>query len=118
MIEDQFQRNSMTRFVVAGDFNLVINPDVDSIGRQQTRDECLATNKLKEIMTKYSLMDSYREINKWGGFTWGRDNPVYLRSRLDMIIVSKSLKQNIKESHTYKTCESDHHFLHLSLIHI
>ena len=51
-------------------------------------------------------------MNTWGGFTWGRDNPVYLRSRLDMIITSSSLKQCIKESHTYKTCESDHHFLH------
>jgi len=69
IIEEQFQKNSLTRFIISGDFNLVLDPAVDSIGRQQTRDELKAVSKLKEIMTKYSLTDTYREMNTWGGFT-------------------------------------------------
>ncbi len=41
----------------------------------------------KEMMIRFNLIDSYRLQNTWGGFTWGRDNPNYIRSRLDMILM-------------------------------
>jgi len=56
IIEEQFQKDSHTKFVISGDFNLVLNPEVDSIGRQQTRDEYRAATKLKESFKQSKTM--------------------------------------------------------------
>ncbi len=37
LIETQFLANASIKIVIAGDFNLVINPEFDLIGRTQTR---------------------------------------------------------------------------------
>ncbi len=94
---------------ISGDFNLVLNPALDSINRGQTNNELKATKLLKDIMIKYGLIDTYRTINSYGGFTWGRDNPTYIRSRLDYILSNKSLKHALLGSNVYITPnESDH----------
>jgi exonuclease III len=109
-------QNPEVKFILSGDFNLVLNPDVDCIGRKQSRLELNAVNYLKEIMIRHNLVDSYRMLNEWGGFTWGRDNPSYIRSRLDMILISKYFEGNLQEStHTRLPNESDHHFLYSAL---
>ncbi len=60
-------------------------------------------------MIKTNLIDSYREINNYGGYTWGRDNPDYVRSRLDLILTTKKLKNSIINSNVYLAPhESDH----------
>jgi exonuclease III/flavodoxin len=105
-----------TKFIIAGDFNVIMDPGLDSVGRRQTRQEANAVGFLKEIMIRHNLIDSYRALNNWGGFTWGRDNPAYVRSRLDMILISKYFETNLQES----TCtkypnESDHYFLYSAL---
>jgi len=83
----QLDNDPSINIVISGDFNLVFNPNVDSIGRNQVRNETIAVNFLKEMMIRFNLIDSYRLQNTWGGFTWGRDNPNYIRSRLDDIDV-------------------------------
>ena len=64
-------------------------------------------------MTRYNLIDTYRNIHKWGGFTWGRDNPQLMRSRLDHILISKIKQADIIQSYTNKAPnESDHSLLY------
>ena len=112
----QLDREPSINIVISGDFNLVVNPNVDSIGRNQTRNEFIAVNYLKEMMIRFNLIDSYRLHNTWGGFTWGRDNPSYIRSRLDMILMSKILSNKLVSSVTDKSPnESDHSFLSSAL---
>ncbi len=101
--------NPNAQIILAGDFNIILNPDTDSINRLNTDTEKKTKDYLLQIMRKFNLVDSYRLNNKYGGFTWGRDNPEYIRSRLDMIWVSKILSTNILTSTIDNSIqESDH----------
>jgi exonuclease III len=101
---------------LSGDFNLILDPETDSINRNQNASELKAVNLLKDMMVKHNLIDCYRIHNKYGGYTWGRDRPVYLRSRLDMILASNRIKQEINNSWiNYTFNESDHRFMQLEL---
>jgi exonuclease III len=116
LIQNEIEKDQSVKFYISGDFNLVLNPHVDSIGRRQTSQEKAAVDKVKLLMTKFKLIDSYRLLNTWGGFTWGRDTPHCLRSRLDMILISKTYDTNIQESASCKyPNESDHYFLYTAL---
>jgi hypothetical protein len=67
-------------------------------------------------MTRTGLVDSYRSIHKWGGFTWGRDNPSIIRSRLDHIMIDKKLLPQLVQGYTNKCPnESDHHLLYIEI---
>ncbi len=107
----------LINLVIAGDFNFVFNPQIDSIGRSQSKKEAELVILVENIMIKYNLSDSYRVMNGYGGFTWGKNNPKYVRSRLDHILVNKNLSSNIKASNvTYEFNESDHQYLFTELL--
>jgi len=112
----QLEQDPNLNVVISGDFNLVLDPSIDSIGRNQTKNESNVVEYLKQMMIRFNLVDSYRLQNTWGGFTWGRDNPKYIRSRLDMVLIPKSLTGKVVESLTDKSPnESDHLFLSCAL---
>jgi len=115
---EHFVANDPTiNLVIAGDFNFVFSPQIDSIGRNQSKKEAELVNVVENFMLNYSLCDSYRVLNNYGGFTWGKNNPKYIRSRLDHILVSKRLSCNIKASTvTYEFNESDHQYLYTELL--
>jgi exonuclease III len=101
------------QIVISGDFNIVLDKDIDSINRLQSDIENRTAIILQQLMIRFNLKDSYRSIHNFGGFTWGRDNPNYIRSRLDMILVSKNLINNIMVSDVTNTLnESDHKMLY------
>jgi len=101
-----------TNLFVAGDFNIVFNPDIDAVGRSQSKQEKKVVNLVNSINTLNSLQDTYRHIHKFGGFTWGRNNPMYLRSRLDHIFADKKMtRQLITSNVTFAFQDSDHGFL-------
>jgi hypothetical protein len=93
---------------ITGDFNLVLNPNVDSINRQQSVSEKKAADYLKEIMNKFGLLDNHRTLSEYGGFTWGRNNPNIIRSRLDLILMSKEYRHNLMNTSVHDLNESDH----------
>ncbi len=105
-ILDQFPDTNIS---ISGDFNVVFNEELDSIGRNQTKQEKKVVHLINEIMILFNLVDSYRENNKYGGYTWGKNNPTFLRSRLDYILVSKSWANQILNScNSPFNNESDH----------
>jgi len=109
---DVQSKHPNVNLVVSGDFNVIFNPNVDSIGRAQSRKEKEVVEKIKSIKNITNLFDTYRHIHKYGGFTWSKDNPQYLRSRLDHILVSKSMQNQLVNSVTTNLLmESDHSFL-------
>jgi len=108
-IEDIFVKYPLTNMVINGDLNFVISPQNDSIGRNQTQQEKIVVDKFKEILLKYNLIDSFRAVNCHGGYTWGKNNPMYIRSRIDYIFAGKNLCNRISSSYvTYSFNESDH----------
>jgi len=63
-------------------------------------------------MIKFNLKDTYRQTNSYGGFTWGKNNPTFLRSRLDYILTSKNLTNSLLTSSLKVDInESDHSLL-------
>jgi exonuclease III len=108
-LDDVLSQHPLANLVISGDFNVVFDPKVDSIGRNQSRQETKVIKIFNQIKTLHNLIDSYRSIHKFGGFTWKRNNPTYLRSRLDHVFVSKNLSQKlISCSVSYSLDESDH----------
>jgi len=100
-----------TKIIISGDFNFVFSPDIDSIGRIKSKQEVKLSEYVEGMMTRFDLIDTYRSIHKWGGFTWGKDNPSYLRSRLDHILISKSMRTSLVQSYTSKTPNESDHFI-------
>ena len=107
-----FDKDSTTTFYISGDFNLVLDPEKDSINRTQTAQEKKYSDKLQSLMIKYNLIDSYRTLNDYGGYTWSRNNPVFIRSRLDYCFISAHLKSRLLMSSIFaQPNESDHQML-------
>jgi len=102
----------LSNLIVSGDFNFVFSQDNDSIGRNQSKQEIKVKNLFERACHKHSLVDSFRNLNKFGGYTWGKDNPTFLRSRLDHVFISKALVGSLLSSNvTYKLHESDHNLV-------
>jgi exonuclease III len=109
---DSFNEHPQQILVISGDLNLVFDPNLDSINRNQSISEAKVKDHLQQLMLRFNLIDSYRQLHNYGGFTWGRDNPIHIRSRLDYILVSKKIAHNITNSEvTVKPNESDHRML-------
>jgi len=108
-IDDIILKFPLTNLTISGDLNFVLSSEVDSIGRNQTRQEKIVVNVFKDLAIKYNLIDSFRSLNEYGGYTWGKNNPTYLRSRLDYIYVNEELCNKLSSSYvTYTFNESDH----------
>jgi len=108
--------NSGVSFVISGDLNFVFDSEVDAIGRKTSPQEKKVVEFVKSLMTKFNIIDSYRTMHNWGGYTWGRNNPSYLRSRLDHVLVSALLKENLVQSYSTTTPnESDHSFVYTEI---
>jgi len=92
--------------------DLSVTPHVDAIGRAQSKQEKKVIDFINSENITNNLKDTYRLQNTYGGFTWGRNNPVYLRSRLDYIFAGKELINHLLASSvTFSLQESDHGFL-------
>jgi len=115
-IFDELDKDATTKIILSGDFNFIFDQNRDSIGRSHKHQEKKVAEFMSRSMTKFGLIDTYREIHQWGGFTWGRNNPKYIRSRLDHIIISKSFRTNIIQCYTTKLPnESDHNLLYCEM---
>ena len=68
--------------VVAGDLNLVIDPETDSVNRVASVRENISSVLVRDNLTIMEISDSYREKLKKGGYTWNRGN---IYSRLDYV---------------------------------
>jgi len=86
--KDKYNSNS----VILGDFNLCLDPKIDSINRKQSDNEKIVAVFLNESFRATNLSDVYRVKHNSGGFTWNRGRCF---SRLDMIIASEELTNNI-----------------------
>ena len=99
--------------MINGDFNVIFDETKDSINRNQSKQEKEVVHLVTQIMTKFKLIDLFRHHNSFGGFTWGRDNPSFLRSRLDHTLVSANLADmSIGSTVTCYPNESDHNLVY------
>jgi len=92
--------------VLVGDFNLVINPDRDSLNRNTCNKETIVRTFVKDTLASLGLQDAYRHKHSEGGYTWVRGN---CYSRLDMIYVDKELLSKVTKAEVdWAFDKSDH----------
>jgi len=97
-----------SELIIAGDYNLVINKEVDSVERLQTANENIVSDFVKGSLAALGLKDCYRQVHQDRGYTWCRGNCL---SRLDMIFASSTMVSHIVSSNLDWAFEKSDHAL-------
>ena len=106
--------NNFENIIWGGDWNLVLNPNLDYINYKHNNNP-RAQERVLEIKDNLELTDVWREINQETlRFTWRRLHP-YQQSRLDFFLLSDNLLPYVKESDILIGYRSDHSFISLKL---
>lgn len=111
---NEILRRLNNKCIIAGDFNLVLNPDIDcfnyvNINNPKARDTVLS------IILEHNLIDCWREQNlESRQYTWFKRNPVK-KARLDMFLISSDLFLDIADTCILPGYRSDHSIVILTL---
>ena len=74
--------------IICGDFNLVMDPDIDTENYKQVNNP-KARIVVKDLLEELEYMDAWRILNEdKKGFTWKKLNPVRKQARLDYFLIS------------------------------
>jgi len=99
--------------IMAGDFNLVIDPANDAINRANVASEKVSRQLVIDNLKVLELSDAYRKVQGVGGFTWSRGK---IYSRLDYVLMSNHLMSYIDEADTdWAFDKSDHAAVKINL---
>ena len=109
------QQNNPDYYIICGDFNLVLNPKIDSMNYKQIN-KLKATCDILNILDELNLVDcfqsSYPGLRR---YTWRRPNPLK-QAFLDYFLTSSSLTDLINKSEVKPGYQSDHSFITLEII--
>ena len=99
--------------IVGGDFNLVLDENVDSCNRKNNNSK--AQKSLLALSEESMLIDTWRHLNpKSFQFTWHRRKPdVY--ARLDYIMVNYNLISSVKSCKHIPSYKTDHNTVLLEI---
>jgi exonuclease III len=76
MVSEKMSQFNNTLYILAGDFNMVLNPDIDCFNYLHLNNPN-ARDKLHSLMSEFNLMDCWRENNlEKREYTWFRQNPI------------------------------------------
>ncbi|WP_419593383.1 reverse transcriptase domain-containing protein, partial [Thiolapillus sp.] len=94
--------------IVAGDWNLVLNPELDSQNYKHTNNpKC--REKVIDLTNELSLVDIWRELNaRCKRFTWRRSQPVLQQSRLDFFLINENLVADVISADIESGYRTDH----------
>ena len=97
--------------LILGDFNVALE-EMDR-NRNRNPSEDPSRNLLKNLINKYSLVDSWRKMNpNLRRYSWRapnkRQNSAQKAARLDMCLISETLVGNLSASKLVTCVESDH----------
>ena len=107
-------RFSPDHVIIAGDFNLALDLDMDRKGSYCNNNKaakCLASH-----LTALDLFDAWRRFHvNQKGFTWRRMQPTPIFSRLDYIFTSETMAQFIDSIQIKYGYRSDHSMVYMSV---
>ena len=113
-IKDIIIQKNYTDIIWGGDWNLVLNPNIDYMNYKNNNNPRAQATVL-EIKDTLELSDVWREINiEMSRFTWRRQNP-FQQSRLDFFLTSETLLPLVKETDIIPGYRTDHSFITLKL---
>jgi exonuclease III len=102
----EFQHKYPEHLIMAGGDLNVCMTSYDSLNRNSTTAESCLSDTISNNNKVTNISDSYRSINKEGGYTWKRGN---CYSRLDYIFVANPLLSRITNASTDWAFESSDH---------
>ena len=100
-------KDSENPIIIAGDFNMVLDPDMDckdyiNINNPRARDQVL------NLMIECNLIDSWRELNlEARQYTWIRKNSTK-QARLDFFLISGSIFMDVISAKILPGYRTDH----------
>ena len=101
-------------FIICGDFNLVLNPNLDCYNYLHINNPN-ARDKLLELIDDRSLVDPYRELfPDLCRYTWRKKSP-FKQARLDFFLFSENILSFLKNCCVEPSYRSDHSRIILEL---
>ena len=101
-------------YIICGDFNLVLDPDIDYFNYKHVNN-IKAMDSILKIIDENNLFDAYRELHpSTKRFTWRRKNPLK-QARLDFFLLTENLISIVKQTQIETGYRSDHYFITLVL---
>ena len=95
------------KIILGGDFNFVLDRDLDAEGGAKTMMPKSIAELIK-IESKFELCDIFRvRFPKKRRFTWRKNNPKTKR-RLDFFLISNDLQENVEKIEVLASVSSDH----------
>ena len=96
--------------IMCGDFNLVLNPELDYDKGYKNTNNPNARQKVLELIENFILVDIFRELHSNSRrYTWRKNNPKK-QARLDFFLISENLLPSVKISDIDFGYRSDHSF--------
>lgn len=113
-VRDIFLEFDNDYFILCGDFNLTLNPSLDTFNYTGINNP-KARSKVLEIMEDLQLIDYYRVLNPDKKFyTWRKKNPLK-QGRLDIFLISNSVSKLVENCSIKPGYRSDHSIVLLEL---
>ena len=113
-IEKDIDKIANNYILIGGDWNVVLNPALDS-SRYRAVNRPRARKKVYDLMLKYDLIDSWRELYpEKKKYTWRRFKS-FVQGRLDYFLLSKELNVQVKKANISPGYCSDHALVSLEL---
>ena len=101
-------------YIICGDFNLVLDPDLDYFNYKHVNNIKARASILK-IIDENNLFDACRELHpSTKRYTWRRRNPLK-QARLDFFLLTENLISTVKQTQIETGYRSDHSFITLVL---
>ena len=106
--------NMSSDLIIIGDFNLVMNVQIDRVGSMYNNNKSLAV--LEEIMNDLSLIDIWRIRNPdEKTYSWMRTRPTYIASRLDYALIAQGLAQSCVNTSYLPGIRTDHRAFYVGI---
>ena len=114
-MEKYLSKHDQSYIIWCGDFNLTLNPKLDSYN-YVTINNPRSRIILLDIINRLNLADAYRYFHPISKrFTWRRRNPLK-QSRLDYFLISSPLTDLISNIEIRAGYKSDHSILYMSIL--
>lgn len=114
-LEKYISENEEKTFIVGGDFNTVLNIEIDKKnGRLDTHKLC--RHKIRQIIDQFNLIDIWRNKHPTlKQYTWHSSHKPPIFSRLDYFLISDNIVNSIVSSEHKISYKSDHSIVVLEL---
>ena len=114
-MEKYLSKHDQSYIIWCGDFNLTLNPKLDSYN-YVTINNPRSQTILLDIINRLNLADAYQYFHPISKcFTWRRRNPLK-QSRLDYFLISSPLTDLISNIEIRAGYKSDHSILYMSIL--